>query len=97
MQLVGTDEGPIRCLQAAFHSSEGIRDRILEVVQEQALSLSQIAGCHRLHEAEPRLARWWLMAQDRTGVDVLSFTQEFLAEMLPRPHSLSDALFASEE
>ena len=43
---------------------------------------SQIAGCNRLHEADERLARWLLMASDRTQSDTLDFTQEFLATML---------------
>jgi CRP-like cAMP-binding protein len=73
---------PLRQLQEAFRSSEEIRDRVLEFVQNQALSLSQLAGCHRLHEAEERLARWLLMAQDRVQSDDLNFTQEFLAMML---------------
>ena len=66
----------------AFRSSEEIRDRLLEFVQEQAITGSQIAGCNRLHEAEPRLARWLLMAQDRAETEVMEFTQEFLAMML---------------
>lgn len=69
-------------LQEAFDSSEEIRQRILEAVQEQALIIGQIAACNRLHEAEERLARWLLMAQDRTQSNVLNITQEFLAEML---------------
>ncbi len=69
-------------LRKAYRSSEEIRDRILEFVQEQAVSAYQIAGCNRLHEAEARLARWLLMAQDRAQTDVLNFTQEFLAMML---------------
>jgi CRP-like cAMP-binding protein len=73
---------PLRHLQKAFRSSEEIRDRVLEFVQNQALSLGQLAGCHRLHEAEERLARWLLMAQDRVQSDDLHFTQEFLAMML---------------
>ena len=73
---------PLRHLQEAFRSSEEIRDRVLEFVQNQALSLGQLAGCHRLHEAEERLARWLLMAQDRVRSDELNFTQEFLAMML---------------
>ncbi len=73
---------PLRQLQEAFRSSEEIRDRVLEFVQNQALSLGQLAGCHRLHEAEERLARWLLMAQDRVESDDLNFTQEFLAMML---------------
>jgi CRP-like cAMP-binding protein len=68
-------------LKSAFNSNE-IRERILEMAQEQALSMSQISACNRLHEAEERLARWLLMAEDRTQVNVMGFTQEFLAEML---------------
>jgi CRP-like cAMP-binding protein len=73
---------PYPKLQKAFQGSEEIRDRILEFVQTQATSLGQLAGCHRLHEAEERLARWLLMAQDRVQSDELNFTQEFLAMML---------------
>ena len=73
---------PFPELVKAFRSNEEIRDRMLEFVQEQALSLSQLAGCNRLHENEERLARWLLTAMDRTQSDVLNFTQEFLGEML---------------
>jgi CRP-like cAMP-binding protein len=73
---------PLHHLEKAFRTSEEIRDRVLEFVQHQALGLGQLAGCHRLHEAEGRLARWLLMAQDRVNGDELNFTQEFLAMML---------------
>jgi CRP-like cAMP-binding protein len=73
---------PLSKLRQMFHSSEEIRNRVLEFVQSQALSLGQLAGCHRLHEAEERLARWLLMAQDRVQSNDLHFTQEFLAMML---------------
>ena len=73
---------PLPELKRAFLSSEEIRTRILEFHQEQSLTVSQIAGCNRLHEAEERLARWLLMVQDRTKSDMLSFTQEFLGMML---------------
>jgi CRP-like cAMP-binding protein len=73
---------PLPQLQKEFDSSEEIRSRILEFVQEQTLSVSQLAACQRLHEAEARLARWLLMARDRTQSDTLDFTQEFLAMML---------------
>lgn len=69
-------------LRRAFQTSDEIRNRLLELVQTQALTVSQMTGCNRLHEAEGRLARWLLMAQDRTQSDVLHLTQEFLAEML---------------
>jgi CRP-like cAMP-binding protein len=69
-------------LREIFDSSEEIRQRILESVQEQALTIGQIAACNRLHESQERLARWLLMARDRTQSNVLNITQEFLAEML---------------
>ena len=65
-----------------FRTNEEVRERVLEFVQEQAVSLSQLAGCNRLHDNEERLARWLLTAQDRTNTDTLHFTQEFLAMML---------------
>ena len=73
---------PMGELRTLFHSSEEIRGRLLVLVQKDAMVLSQIAGCHRLHGAEERMARWLLMAQDQTQTDVLEFTQEFLANML---------------
>jgi CRP-like cAMP-binding protein len=69
-------------LREMFESSEEIRHRVLEAVQEQALTIGQIAACNRLHESQERLARWLLMAQDRTQSKVLNITQEFLAQML---------------
>jgi CRP-like cAMP-binding protein len=69
-------------LQELFRTNAEIRARILEWVQEQALMVSQIAGCNRLHSAEQRLSLWLLMASDRTSSEVLHITQEFLAEMI---------------
>ena len=47
--------------------------------QEQ---LTQTAVCNAVHTIEQRLARWLLMARDRTGADELPLTQETLATML---------------
>ena len=73
---------PFAELKKLFGSSEEIRARILEFEQEQSLSLTQVAACNGLHQAEARLARWLLMASDRTESDVLRVTQEFLGMML---------------
>ena len=100
MQLSGSAQR-IRFLelQELFHASPAIRARVLECVQEQAISLAQVAACNRLHEAEARLCRWLLMASDRVGQDVLNFTQEFLAEMIgtgrPRVTIVAGVLQAS--
>jgi CRP-like cAMP-binding protein len=83
MQLDGAGlKIPLADLRNAFRTSEEIRERVLEFVQKEAMILSQVAACHRLHEAEERLVRWLLMAQDRVQTDLLDFTQEFLAQML---------------
>ena len=73
---------PFPKLAQIFRTSEEIRMRILEFVQEQVLSLSQLATCNRLHSAEERLARWLLMVQDRIQSEKIDLTQEFLAQML---------------
>ena len=73
---------PLPVLRDLFVTSAEIRTRILQCVQQQALTTLQIAGCNAVHEAEPRLARWLLMVQDRTQEDSFLLTQEFVAEML---------------
>lgn len=73
---------PYPKLLQIFRTCEEIRMRILEFVQEQTLSLSQLATCNRLHNAEERLARWLLMVEDRIQSDKIDLTQEFLAQML---------------
>ncbi len=81
-------------LRRAFQDSPEIRSRVLECVQVRALTLSQIAGCHRLHNAEQRLARWLLMVQDRVQQETLALTQEFLAEMLGSQRTTVSAVAA---
>ena len=69
-------------MRGFFLKSEDFRDSMLEFVQQQSVTLGQIAACNKLHEAEERLARWLLMARDREGTDTMPMTQEFLALML---------------
>jgi hypothetical protein len=54
----------------------------ISVDQYQSILLGQVAGCNRLHDVEPRLARWLLMVQDRAGNSVLASPQEFLGQMI---------------
>jgi CRP-like cAMP-binding protein len=83
MQLPGSGlKIPFAKLQQMFRASDEIRSRILEFVQEQTFSLSQLAVCNRLHNAEERLARWLLMVDDAIQSDTIELTQEFLAQML---------------
>jgi len=50
--------------------------------QAYLTQVAQTAACNRLHPVEERLCRWILMTHDRTGLDNLPLTQEFLAVML---------------
>lgn len=83
MQLDGSGlRIPTAEMRRLFATSDEVRDRILEYVQQQTNMMGQIAACNRLHEAEERLARWLLMTAERTGGLEMNFTQEFLAELL---------------
>ena len=49
-------------------------------------------ACNARHSARERLARWLLTMYDRTGEDVMEFTQDFLAEILSvRRATISEA------
>ena len=53
---------------------------------------SQSAACSLRHAALPRLARWLLMAHDRSDLDRLPITQDLLARSLGvRRPTVSDA------
>ena len=97
LSLLGTSAPPTECflqvagrgfqvsflrIQELFEESTEIRKRILQCVQQQSMTTSQVAACNTAHEAEPRLARWLLMVQDRTQSDEFQLTQDFLAQML---------------
>lgn len=73
---------PFNEVQKEFDDNAEFRSCVLQGVQSQSAILGQLAGCNRLHEAEPRLARWLLMVRDRTGSDTFLITQETLAVML---------------
>ena len=73
---------PFKDLQTEFDENEELHECILQSVQSQGAILAQLAACNRLHEAEERLARWFLMVRDRIGNDTFYLTQEFLAVML---------------
>jgi CRP-like cAMP-binding protein len=61
---------------AAFRTTV-IRHEQLVLIQAQ-----QSAACNASHSVEARLARWLLRSRDLLGSDKLTFTQEFLGQML---------------
>ena len=97
MHILGPTPAPAQCfiqmdgsglrirlddLRMMFLESTELRTRVLEFVQQQSVTMGQIAACNKLHEAEARLARWLLMSRDRANTDTMTMTQEFLADML---------------
>ena len=54
-------------------------NRYIAVLMAQ---LASSAACVRYHLIGPRLARWLLLSQDRSGSDRFFMTQEFLSSML---------------
>jgi CRP-like cAMP-binding protein len=56
----------------------------LLIRHEQAVfaQAQQSAACFATHRVEARLCRWLLRARDLSGSDKLTFTQEYLGEML---------------
>jgi len=83
MQIAGTGlRMPFKEFQDQFFRFPALRRQILAFVQYQSFVLGQVAACNRLHEVTGRLARWLLMADDRTHEEHLPLSQEFLAEML---------------
>lgn len=83
MQLDGTAVRiPFDHLQKTFQQDEHVHRRVLEFIQAQSHELSQLAGCHRIHDASQRLTRWLLTAQHLTESSTIDITQEVLSELL---------------
>jgi len=100
--LLGPAEVPTRCfvqiegdflrvpfadVRAGYEKSDEFRRRLHEFLQADGLIVSQMAGCNQMHELEPRLARWLLMADERHKSDTLGVTHEILAEMVAAQRS----------
>jgi CRP-like cAMP-binding protein len=71
-----------RTMREKFDRNENLRKLLLKFTYTHLTQLIQTALCNRLHAVEQRLARWILMAHDRSDSEILPFTQELLAIML---------------
>lgn len=78
---------PFVSLRTAYAESKDVHARILEFIQADCITVSQMAGCNQMHETRQRLARWLLMADDRHGAKTLGVTHEILAEMVAASRS----------
>jgi CRP-like cAMP-binding protein len=69
-------------LRQVIHMSDeanGLVSNYTEILWARA---QQLATCNAIHATLPRLARWILQAKDRSELDRLPLTQEFLAKIL---------------
>jgi CRP-like cAMP-binding protein len=83
VQLDGrTVRCPIELLQSEFKSSEHVRDLFVSYSETLLSQVQQSVACNALHSTEERMCRWLLMMHDRAEGESLTYTHEFLANML---------------
>lgn len=83
MQIAGSGHRlPADVLCSALGKSEGLRSLFLKSAQGFMMQTAHTALANGRAKLEQRLARWLLMAHDRTTSDAVPLTHEFLAVML---------------
>jgi CRP-like cAMP-binding protein len=83
VQLVGRMvRCPIELLQSEFKCSEQVRNLLVSYSETQLSQVQQSVACNAMHTTEQKICRWLLMMHDRAEGDVLSYTHEFLSQML---------------
>ena len=73
---------PAKELRKAMEASNSLRNLLLKFVQVFMVQTAHTAIANARSHIDQRLARWILMAHDRTGDTTLPLTHEFLALML---------------
>jgi CRP-like cAMP-binding protein len=72
----------LEALKSAALQSPRLLALLIRHEQTVYAQAQQSAACFATHQVAARLSRWLLRARDLSGSDTLSFTQEYLAEML---------------
>ena len=73
---------PIELLLSEFKYSEPVRNLFISYSETQLSQVQQTVACNAMHTTEQKMCRWLLMMHDRAEGDVLTYTHEFLAQML---------------
>ena len=72
----------VKDFREEFDENKDFRCAVLHFVYAFVAQISQNAACICYHRIEQRLARWFLMFDDRAPSETLGLTQEFIAQML---------------
>jgi CRP-like cAMP-binding protein len=84
--IVQLEGGMVRCpiefLQAEFRNSEHVRDLFVSYSETLLSQVQQTVACNAMHSTEERMCRWLLMMHDRAEGESLTYTHEFLANIL---------------
>jgi CRP-like cAMP-binding protein len=73
---------PVKILQEEFRRSEHVRQLFVGYWETLMSQIQQTVACNALHSMEQRMARWLLMMHDRADGKALTYTHDFLANIL---------------
>jgi CRP-like cAMP-binding protein len=69
-------------LKGEFEAGGPLQHLLLRYTQALITQMAQTAVCNRHHSIEQQLCRWLLLSADRLPTNVLTMTQELIANML---------------
>jgi len=73
---------PIKVLQSEFERSAHIRNLFVSYSETLLAQIQQTVACNALHSTRQKMCRWLLMMHDRADGEHLTYTHEFLAQVL---------------
>jgi CRP-like cAMP-binding protein len=73
---------PIKVLQSEFERSAHIRNLFVSYSETLLAQIQQTVACNALHSTRQKMCRWLLMMHDRADGELLTYTHEFLAQVL---------------
>lgn len=73
---------PAHLLKEEFNRNTNLHKLLLSYTQSLMTQMAQTAVCNRHHSVDQQLCRWLLLSLDRIPTNVLSMTQDLIANML---------------
>jgi CRP-like cAMP-binding protein len=73
---------PIKILQLEFERSAHIRNLFIGYSETLLAQIQQTVACNSMHTIRNRICRWLLVMHDRADGEILTYTHEFLADVL---------------